>query len=160
MKYLKILAFLPAIFMMIVIWGFSDSNAEKSSSLSLEVTKIVVDGIDKISYDTEYTKEEKENLIEKLHTPVRKVAHVTEYAILAVTILLPLYLFELSNKKRIIITSIVSVVYAISDEIHQIFIPERAGRISDVLIDSIGICIGIMSFLGILKAIKIISVKK
>ena len=38
------------------------------------------------------------------------------------------------------------VFYAAIDEIHQLFVPDRAGRVVDVFIDSIGILIGIAIF--------------
>lgn len=48
------------------------------------------------------------------------------------------------NKKFILTAIILSIIYAISDEIHQLFIPTRNGSFSDVLIDSLGIiCSGI-----------------
>lgn len=43
------------------------------------------------------------------------------------------------NKKFIVLAIIISIIYAISDEIHQIFVPGRAFAISDILIDSAGI---------------------
>jgi len=36
------------------------------------------------------------------------------------------------------------IVYAISDEIHQHFVPGRLGAPSDVLIDSVGVLVGVM----------------
>ena len=38
---------------------------------------------------------------------------------------------------------LIGIEYAIIDEIHQLFIEGRAGKIVDVWIDSIGVCIGI-----------------
>ena len=37
-----------------------------------------------------------------------------------------------------------SALYAVTDEIHQYFVPGRSGEITDVLIDSIGCLIGVM----------------
>ena len=68
---------------------------------------------------------------------IRKVAHVSEYFILC-------YLFikvteqYFDSKKAIIFAIIFTVTYAISDEIHQYFIPGRAMAITDIIIDSIG----------------------
>ena len=44
--------------------------------------------------------------------------------------------------KGIAAAGIVCVLYAISDEIHQIFVPGRSGQFSDVLLDSAGAVIG------------------
>jgi VanZ family protein len=44
----------------------------------------------------------------------------------------------------IIITLTASILYAISDEIHQIFVPLRHASIGDVFIDTLGICFAIV----------------
>jgi len=46
------------------------------------------------------------------------------------------------------------VLYAISDETHQIFVPGRSAQISDVLIDSVGAIVGILMYL-VLARIKL-----
>ena len=46
--------------------------------------------------------------------------------------------------------------YSITDEIHQIFISNRAGRCIDVLIDSLGIFTGITVFLLFIKILQLI----
>lgn len=70
---------------------------------------------------------------------LRKLAHVGEYAILAFLLVRALHLHGLSPKRVILIAACVSVLYAISDEFHQTFVPGRNGVWSDVIIDSIGI---------------------
>ena len=42
-------------------------------------------------------------------------------------------------KKLLTLAIIIAILYAISDEIHQIFVPSRAFAISDILTDSAGI---------------------
>lgn len=68
---------------------------------------------------------------------VRKTAHFTEYFILY--ILVYNAVLESKEKKKSLLYSIIIVfLYACSDEIHQIFIPGREGRIKDVMIDTSG----------------------
>ncbi len=72
---------------------------------------------------------------------VRKVAHFLEYAILG------LLLFNSIKKpdelpKSMVISIALAVLYAISDEFHQYFVPGRAAKILDVGIDSLGILAG------------------
>ena len=43
------------------------------------------------------------------------------------------------NKSLILTAITIAILYAISDEIHQLFVPGRHGSISDILIDTIGI---------------------
>ena len=49
--------------------------------------------------------------------------------------------YQINLKEKIFLPLLISVVYAISDEIHQTFVPTREGRIRDVFIDSLGITI-------------------
>lgn len=52
------------------------------------------------------------------------------------------------------------VLYAITDEIHQLYVPGRSGKWQDVLIDSIGIFLGIFVLLMFVEIIKYIKHKK
>ena len=45
----------------------------------------------------------------------------------------------MASRKALIASAIIGVLYAISDEYHQTFVPLRDGRVRDVVIDSIGI---------------------
>ena len=51
------------------------------------------------------------------------------------------------------ISAIFWIVFSITDEIHQLFVGGRSGRIEDVIIDSIGVMIGIIFFQIIRKII-------
>lgn len=79
----------------------------------------------------------------------RKGAHLFEYAVLA--ILLSLFLstlsrFQASKKNFCIIVFLFGIAYAFSDEIHQLFVFGRSGRFSDVLVDMVGLLIGMFLF--------------
>ena len=50
----------------------------------------------------------------------------------------------LFNKKKVLLTLIIGLLYAISDEIHQGFVPDRMMDIMDVLVDSLGILFGVL----------------
>ncbi len=69
---------------------------------------------------------------------ILKSFHLIEFAFLA---------FLLSYavvKKKIVI--IIAYLYAISDEVHQSFVPGRTSRFRDTLIDLVGILIGVFIF--------------
>ena len=70
---------------------------------------------------------------------VRKFAHFSEYFILG--ILCINYFFR--NNKNINYSYLFCILYAISDEIHQIFVPGRSFQFYDIFIDSIGAIFGI-----------------
>ena len=44
-----------------------------------------------------------------------------------------------------------SFIYACSDEVHQLLVPGRSGQICDVLLDTIGACIGVLLFTFIIR---------
>ena len=56
-------------------------------------------------------------------------------------------LFGTEKLRLFIYTSVFCLVYAITDEIHQIFVPGRAGMVRDVIIDLFGAMIGAGVFL-------------
>ena len=73
---------------------------------------------------------------------VRKIAHATEYFIMACAVFNALYVtFE---KKKTAAAFLICFLYAVSDEIHQYFVPGRACRLFDVGVDSAGAALGIL----------------
>jgi VanZ family protein len=69
---------------------------------------------------------------------VKKGAHITEYAILYF-LLFRAFQSLMVARKALIVSAVIAVLYAISDEYHQTFVPLREGTVRDVFIDSIGI---------------------
>ena len=71
---------------------------------------------------------------------VKKIAHFIEYFILAVLIFRALkQSTEYSRVVLILLTLLVTVVYASTDEYHQSLVPGREPRYRDVAIDSLGV---------------------
>lgn len=62
---------------------------------------------------------------------VRKVAHFSEYAIL--------YLLVVRAWTRPVASSALCVLYAMTDELHQVLVPGRTATIGDVVIDALGV---------------------
>lgn len=82
-----------------------------------------------------------ERELEEVIFGVRKIGHLTEYAILAILLWLaikPQVENRLSAGQRFGISFSVVFLYAIADELHQTFVPTRRGSGIDVLFDSIG----------------------
>lgn len=79
--------------------------------------------------------------IELLSFIIRKLAHFTEYLILGFLTINMLNKNDIS--KKYLLSILICIIYATSDEIHQIFVPGRACQIRDVLIDSIGSITGV-----------------
>ena len=85
--------------------------------------------------------------IAKVQLFLRKVAHLTEYAILAALLWRAVY--RGTNLKTrmstvFVTASVVSILIAASDEFHQSFVSSRTASAGDVLIDMIGAIIGLM----------------
>lgn len=116
---------------MMVIFGFSAQPGEDSSKMS----GFVVDLLGFIFMKNEF-------LINSASFIVRKAAHMSEYAILA--ILLHRLISETTYRANAYpIALIGAFLYACSDEFHQLFIPGRAGLVQDVLIDTCGALLGL-----------------
>ena len=140
---LKPLSFIPAIIMMYVIYSFSAQPGADSGSLSLEVSKISVLAYNKLwmkGYDNATLNE----LIVVFHPYVRKLAHVTEYALLAASVALPLYVYRIRGIGLTVFASVFCMIFAVLDEYHQSFVAGRVASQTDVYIDCIGIFIGVI----------------
>lgn len=132
---------IPMLFMMSVIFIFSTQNGETSGGLSLTIAEFISKAAGSIGLMIEP---------ESIHLLIRKCAHMTEYALLFVTVM-----WALSGiKKRLGIAYMVTVLYAVSDEVHQSFIPGRCGAVTDVLIDGAGALIALIICFAILSKTK------
>jgi VanZ family protein len=76
-------------------------------------------------------------------TVLRKAAHLTEYAILGALLVRAL--------GRELPAFLVGVAYAATDEVHQHFVRGRHASPADVLIDAVGIAIGILALSRLLR---------
>ncbi len=83
---------------------------------------------------------------------LRTIAHCLEFMGLSLLVFNAVYSTWKINLTPII-AFLGTVVYAITDEIHQIFVPDRAFQFSDILVDSAGALIGVTVSAVILKII-------
>ena len=87
--------------------------------------------------------------IDILRFIVRKVAHFTEYLILGILVINALKYNTIKDMMKLSI--LICILYASLDEIHQLFVSDRAGNIIDVLIDTLGSLSGIFLYKVIRK---------
>lgn len=73
----------------------------------------------------------------------RKAAHIIAYFILGILAFFAIRQHGLPVRRTILLSIGFVVVYAISDEIHQLFVPGRSGEVRDVLIDSVAGTVGV-----------------
>jgi VanZ family protein len=82
---------------------------------------------------------------------IRKAAHVSEYAILAV-LLYRAFVHTVFQSRRALSAGIVLLscaAYAASDEFHQSFVPSRTASLRDVMIDLCGATLAILLYWSI-----------
>ena len=128
--------------LMALIFVFSAQNAEGSTSMSggtIEtILRIVMKNFDSLPAES------REAIIESYQLLARKTAHFLAYMALGMLTSGALFQYELKMKTRIAAAMAICVLYAASDEIHQLFVPGRSGMAIDVLLDSCGAATGVL----------------
>jgi VanZ family protein len=78
---------------------------------------------------------------------VRKGAHLTEYAVLAMLLLRALH-SETRGRfaRQALIVIGVAAIYAATDELHQSVNPSRTASVRDVMIDCCGAVVGLLTY--------------
>jgi VanZ family protein len=131
-----------------IIFAFSNQPASESKATSKSVTEKIIDLSPKLR---QLPPEEKKEIVNKFNTQVRKYAHFALFAIFGALVLMLLFSYKIEHFRAWLISVLISLLYAISDEIHQIFVPCRAFEVQDIFIDLIGIIIG-SSIIALIKS--------
>lgn len=123
---------------MLFIFYMSSKDAVTSSGYSsrvgVTVCEIFIPGFrDKEPF-------EKAAAVAAIETPIRKCAHFFEFMMLGILAYHAFSSFRVSF--------IVSVLYAVSDEVHQLFIPGRSCELADMLIDTSGVILSLLIVIG------------
>ena len=88
-------------------------------------------------------------MLEKTQEQVfRKSIHVIIFGILTFLIWFSFPKLNHNMSKKILLCGILATLFAISDEIHQAFVPGRCGNVKEVLFDVIGIVAGLLLMVG------------
>lgn len=128
---------------MAVIFNFSSKTSDESSAQSNAVGMFVGEMVNP-GFE-EWPEVKQEEFADKWDYPIRKAAHMTEYMILGILLAGTFAYTATSNYKKISVPAFMTaVLYAITDEIHQYFVPGRACRLYDVGFDSAGALIGVL----------------
>ena len=153
-KFRTYLLLILTLIWMIFIFSMSAKPADKSTDISITFGRLFCE-LFYPGYD-DMTQEEQFFTAEGIDHPLRKAAHVTEFAVLGMLTTMSAGELTEGKKKRYLIGFLVSVLYAASDELHQLFVPGRSAEIKDVLIDSAGVLIGIAVIAVLSFALKMI----
>ena len=132
---------------MALIFGLSSEDRSESSDRSGEITDAVVDVVYP-DFD-ERPAAEQESIFQRVHKFIRKLAHFSEFAILGfLTALLAAHLAARFSAVTPLVQWVgplaLCLIYAASDEIHQIF-TERGPAVRDVLLDFAGVLCGVLA---------------
>ena len=130
---------------MAVIFLFSAQNGTQSGNLSGSLLKIIVQLFHASSEQMEFW----EMLL-------RKGAHFGVYFVLAILLLIAFRSSGIFVRTGFCLALLAAAAYAVTDEIHQYFVPGRAMRAFDVMIDTCGALTGLVLFslarLAVIKA--------
>ena len=145
MKKIKVLSCILTVALMALIFFFSSQTAEVSSKTSSGITQKIAEFI---AYIIKWSNAEEIKQI--IHVLIRKTAHFTLFFLLSVSVSNSLFqLFRIEKLKLFLFTTAFCLFYAITDEIHQMFVPGRAAMVMDVVIDLAGSILGAGVFFAI-----------
>ncbi len=145
---LAVFLILAIIFNLTFIWINSSKVSTESSKTSRKISETIVKKTVK-NYDS-LPKKEQNKHIKNLNTKVRSAAHFAEFIPLGMLLFfLMLCLFVSEDFKKILgfaiaVALALSVLSALGDEIHQIFVKGRAFEFKDIVTDSLGALLGII----------------
>ncbi len=135
--FIKTILWIIVLATLVGIFFFSAQNADDSTRTSGRFAYMVF-GV--FPFFKSMDAAAQANFVNGVMNIVRKLAHFTIYAFLGFW--LNLLICRYSKRLTVIKTIGLSALYAVTDEIHQLFVSGRSGRPKDVLIDACGALIG------------------
>ncbi|WP_407271219.1 VanZ family protein [Radiobacillus sp. PE A8.2] len=130
----KMFSWFAVIVWMAIIFYLSAQVADTSNQLSSGITEVIVRLIEKVSTKLD---------LSNFNFFVRKTAHFTAYMVLGILVIHAMRNSTGITYRSIVISLSICILYAISDELHQMFVPGRGPAVWDVCIDSAGAIVGI-----------------
>ena len=141
----KIISITLLVIWLVLIFCLSNDNGVESSNKSDNIASFIVSKVNSITghdtLDNDFIIE-----VDNIIVIVRKIAHFLEYFILGILVLNVLNCYKIISIRLVIIAILFCFTYAISDEIHQLFVQDRTGKFTDALIDTTGSIIGTSIF--------------
>lgn len=142
-KRRKIFLILTVLWMAFIFFMSSKDAASStgdSSRVGNGICKVLIRGFDELSTA------DQDAIVVDLQTPIRKSAHFIEYTVLGVLCF--------NAFKPAAAAALIASLYAVSDEIHQLFVPGRSCELRDMIIDIAGISFGILLIMLFKKILK------
>ena len=129
-----------------IIFSFSAQNGEDSGGLSGRICFSIVSAVNDL-FRFGWEQVQMQEFAAMLGFPIRKLAHMSEFGILAILLYWALSFYPKLKQPRwicktnqipYVLAFALTALYAVTDELHQLFIADRSGNIFDVCVDSIG----------------------
>ena len=132
----KVISWVAVFTCMVLIFNLSSQTAKQSNELSKFVTSVILNTVKIVVPEADLD-------ARSLNKIIRKNAHFFAYFVLGVLIISAFRKNGMSGYKSIILTMLICILYALSDEAHQMFVSGRGAEVKDVLIDSAGTSVGV-----------------
>lgn len=123
--------------LMTLIFYFSHQPVTISNDLSTGVTERIIETVEIVAPMEDVN-------VDRINHIVRKNAHFFIYCFLGIFVLNALKKSGVNGYRNVGIALFFCMTYAVSDEVHQLFVTGRGAQVKDVLIDSTGAALGII----------------
>ena len=153
-KIIKIVNIALVIIWMVIVFCFSAQVGDESSNISETTSKKII-----TLKNEKISQEEMDGFIEIYQPIIRKLAHYILYIVGGFLIYNQQRTLK-DNKNKTVNSTIIGILYAITDEIHQLFVPGRSGRILDIGIDSLGVITGIFIYKLLEKLVNYVKTRR
>lgn len=139
-----------------ILWAaliFSMSNevatdsAERSDGITRTIISLLSENFEILD------KEEQDAIVDATEHIVRKIAHFCIFGVLGVLVAFASLGFDALCKLHFARSVFAGFLYAVSDELHQYFVPGRGPGLIDVLIDTAGVICGTAMLIFMAKLI-------
>lgn len=145
-KLVKIALWSGVLILTTWIFLLSSQTARESKSLSGQTIRIVATAV--IPDFEERSQQQQAKIVSAWQHMARKTAHALLYFGLGLLCMTALLQYSLGMKLRFVIALGISIGYAVTDEIHQLFVDGRGGQLSDIGIDAGGSLVGVLVVLA------------
>lgn len=126
---------------MLSIFVLSHQSSVQSGQISNQVAQKVYENVDLTPQRFE---DKNDNwLIIHYEILLRKTAHIFQYLILGILLTIAVSRHTEKRLTMLFLPLFSGAAYAASDELHQHFIPGRTGALKDVMVDLIGVVLGV-----------------
>lgn len=143
-RFTLTLSWIVVFLWMALIFFSSAQVADQSNELSRGITKTIIEVVEKVSSGLSLD-------ISLLNYLLRKSTHFFAYFVLGILVLHALKKNKVNGFSALVLAFGICALYAVSDEVHQLFVPGRGGKVTDVLIDSSGAIVGIVLYVVMRK---------